>query len=97
MQSAYFDRPVGMGENLLILAFVLIVIGGSARPRRVSGRELRRMIDTLGRASCRLCGRSDFRAAASDSRASLSHAHLSLNGGSVLVVRPEGLFPANLR
>jgi len=37
-------------RNILILAFVIIVIGGSVLSAARSGRDLVGMIDTLGRA-----------------------------------------------
>ena len=49
---------VGMGENILILAFVVIVIGGIGSIRgALVGALLVGFVDTLGRAFCRIsCG-----------------------------------------
>jgi len=51
MQAPILTVQIGMGENILILAFVIIVIGGIGSIRARSWpRSFVGMIDTLGRA-----------------------------------------------
>ena len=99
MQAPILTVQIGMGENILILAFVIIVIGGIGSIR---GAFLAAifvgMIDTLGRAFLpdllRLVLSS---AAASTAAPALSSMLIYLLMAIVLVVRPEGLFPAAKR
>jgi len=54
-----FAVQVGMGENILILAFVVIVIAASARSAgEWSGAVLVGIVDTIGRAFLRSCSAS---------------------------------------
>ena len=87
----------GMGEHILILAFVVIVIGGIGSIR---GAFLAAifvgMIDTLGRAFLpNLLRQVLSGAAASTAAPALSSMLIYLLMAVVLVVRPEGLFPAS--
>ena len=99
MQAPILTVQIGMGENILILAFVIIVIGGigSIRGAFVAA-ILVGMIDTLGRAFL-----PDFlrhilsSSAASTAAPALSSMLIYLLMAIVLVARPEGLFPANRR
>src|SRR5271169_984812 len=99
MQAPILTVQIGMGENILILAFVIIVIGGigSIRGAFVAA-ILVGMIDTLGRAFL-----PDFlrhvlsSAAASTAAPALSSMLIYLLMAIVLVARPEGLFPASRR
>ncbi|MEA2862855.1 MAG: branched-chain amino acid transport system permease protein, partial [Bradyrhizobium sp.] len=99
MQAPILTVQIGMGENILILAFVIIVIGGIGSIR---GAFLAAifvgMIDTLGRAFLpdllRLMLSST---AASTAAPALSSMLIYLLMAVVLVVRPEGLFPASRR
>src|ERR1700684_3946905 len=99
MQAPILTVQIGMGENILILAFVVIIIGGvgSIRGAFVAA-ILVGMIDTLGRAFL-----PDFlrrilsSAAASTAAPALSSMLIYLLMAIVLVARPEGLFPANRR
>jgi branched-chain amino acid transport system permease protein len=88
-----------MGENILILAFVIIVIGGIGSIR---GAFLAAifvgMIDTLGRAFLPdLLRMMLSSSAASTAAPALSSMLIYLLMAIVLVVRPEGLFPAAKR
>jgi branched-chain amino acid transport system permease protein len=99
MQAPILTVQIGMGENILILAFVIIVIGGIGSIR---GAFLAAifvgMIDTLGRAFLPdLLRRILSSAAASTAAPALSSMLIYLLMAVVLVVRPEGLFPANRR
>src|SRR6267378_4376429 len=99
MQAPILTVQIGMGENILILAFVIIVIGGIGSIR---GAFLAAifvgMIDTLGRAFLPdLLRKVLSSAAASTAAPALSSMLIYLLMAIVLVVRPEGLFPANRR
>ena len=97
MQAPILTVQIGMGENILILAFVIIVIGGIGSIR---GAFLAAifvgMIDTLGRAFLPdLLRKVLSSAAASTAAPALSSMLIYLLMAIVLVVRPEGLFPAS--
>ena len=99
MQAPILTVQIGMGENILILAFVIIVIGGIGSIR---GAFLAAifvgMIDTLGRAFLPDLLRQVLSgAAASTAAPALSSMLIYLLMAMVLVVRPEGLFPASRR
>ncbi len=85
----------GMGDNLLILAFVVIVIGGvGSVPGALLGALMVGLIDTLGRA----LGPSMLRfalspAAASQAGRSLAPMLIYILMAAVLFLRPSGLFP----
>jgi len=99
MQAPILTVQIGMGENILILAFVVIVIGGIGSIR---GAFLAAifvgLIDTLGRAFLpNLLRQVLSGAAASTAAPALSSMLIYLLMAIVLVVRPEGLFPATRR
>jgi branched-chain amino acid transport system permease protein len=99
MQAPILTVQTGMGENILILAFVIIVIGGIGSIRGAfAAAVFVGLIDTLGRAFLpdllRLILSS---AAASTAAPALSSMLIYLLMAIVLVVRPEGLFPAARR
>src|SRR6202158_4238067 len=99
MQAPILTVQIGMGENILILAFVIIVIGGIGSIR---GAFLAAifvgMIDTLGRAFLPDLLRQILSStAASTAAPALSSMLIYMLMAIVLVVRPEGLFPANRR
>src|SRR5580700_3818197 len=99
MQAPILTVQIGMGENILILAFVVIVIGGIGSIRGAFiAAILVGMIDTLGRAFLPdLLRRILSSAAASTAAPALSSMLIYLLMAIVLVARPEGLFPANRR
>jgi len=87
---------VGMGENILILAFVVIVIGGIGSIRgALIGSVLVGCIDTLGRTLLQHGLREflppQWASAAGPAIASIA---VYVFMAAVLVVRPQGLFPA---
>jgi len=88
---------VGMGENILILAFVVIIIGGigSIRGAFVASIFVG-LIDTVGRAFLpdllRLFLSSN---AASSAGPAISSMLIYMLMAAILVFRPEGLFPAS--
>src|SRR6266403_5013639 len=99
LQAPILTVQIGMGENILILAFVIIVIGGIGSIR---GAFLAAifvgMIDTLGRAFLPdLLRKILSSTAASTAAPALSSMLIYLLMAIVLVVRPEGLFPAAKR
>ena len=99
MQAPILTVQIGMGENILILAFVVIVIGGigSIRGAFIAAVMIG-LIDTMGRAFLpNLLRQILTSASASTAAPALSSMLIYLLMAMVLVVRPEGLFPANRR
>jgi branched-chain amino acid transport system permease protein len=96
MQAPILTVQIGMGENILIVAFVVIVIGGigSIRGAFVASVFVG-MVDTLGRAFLPdILKLMMTPAAASTLGPALSSMLIYLLMAVILVVRPEGLFPA---
>jgi branched-chain amino acid transport system permease protein len=96
MQAAILTAQIGMGENILILAFVVIIIGGigSIRGAFVASIFVG-LIDTVGRAFLPDVLKAILSpAAASTVAPALSSMLIYLVMAVVLVLRPEGLFPA---
>jgi branched-chain amino acid transport system permease protein len=96
MQAPILTVQIGMGENILILAFVVIIIGGigSIRGAFVAA-ILVGLIDTMGRAFLP----DMLRVVLSTNAAltlgpALSSMSIYMLMAGVLVFRPEGLFPA---
>jgi branched-chain amino acid transport system permease protein len=99
MQAPILTVQIGMGENILILAFVIIVIGGigSIRGAFVAAIFVG-LIDTLGRAFLPDLLRQVLdSASASTAAPAISSMLIYLLMAIVLVLRPEGLFPAARR
>ena len=87
---------VGMGENILILAFVVIVIGGIGSIRgALVGALLVGFVDTLGRTLLQQ-GLREFLAPqwASAAGPALSSMMVYVLMAAVLAFKPQGLFPA---
>jgi branched-chain amino acid transport system permease protein len=96
MQAPILTVQIGMGENIIILAFVITVIGGIGSIRgALIGAIFVGVVDTLGRAYLpdllRLVLSSDGAATAAPA---LSSMLIYLLMAVVLVVKPEGLFSA---
>lgn len=87
---------VGMGEQILILTFVVIIIGGIGSVRgALVGAVLVGLVDTYGRAFLPLVMRTFLEPAAADNvGASLSSVAIYLLMALVLILRPRGLFQA---
>jgi branched-chain amino acid transport system permease protein len=87
---------VGMGESILILAFVVIVIGGIGSMRgALLGSLLVGMVDTLGRAVLPALLREFLSPeAASNFAPALASIMIYVLMAAILFWRPEGLFPA---
>ena len=99
MQAPILTVQIGMGENILILAFVVIVIGGigSIRGAFVAAIIVG-LIDTLGRAFLPDMLRAVLSTNAALTLApALSSMSIYMLMAAVLVIRPEGLFPAASR
>ena len=99
MQAPILTVQIGMGENILILAFVVIIIGGigSIRGAFVAA-VIVGLIDTIGRAflpdMLRLLLSTNAAATLGPALSSMS---IYLLMAVILVFRPEGLFPAASR
>ena len=96
MLGPIFAVQVGMGENILILAFVVIVIGGIGSIRgALVGSVLVGMVDTMGRAFVPAMLREfvspAFAGAIGPALASIL---IYIVMAGVLFWRPQGLFPA---
>lgn len=87
---------VGMGENILILAFVVIVIGGIGSIRgALVGALLVGLVDTLGRALLPTLLRAvSTPEVASHLGPALASIMIYLLMAAILFWRPQGLFPA---
>jgi branched-chain amino acid transport system permease protein len=96
MQAPILTVQIGMGENILILAFVVIIIGGigSIRGAFVAAIIVG-LIDTLGRAFLPDLLRAVLSTNAALTLApALSSMSIYMLMAGILVFRPEGLFPA---
>ncbi len=96
MQAPILTVQIGMGENIIILAFVITVIGGIGSIRgALIGAIFVGMVDTLGRAYLpdilRLVLSRDGAATLAPA---LSSMLIYLLMAIVLVVKPQGLFSA---
>jgi branched-chain amino acid transport system permease protein len=99
MQAPILTVQIGMGENILIAAFVVVTIGGigSIRGAFVAA-ILVGIVDTIGRAFVPdLLHAYLNEAAASSLGRALSSMSIYLVMALVLIVRPAGLFPAASR
>jgi branched-chain amino acid transport system permease protein len=99
MQAPILTVQIGMGENILILAFVVIIIGGigSIRGALVAAIFVG-LVDTIGRAFLPDLLRTFLSTnAAATLGPALSSMMIYMLMAAVLVVRPEGLFPASGR
>src|SRR3989440_3069416 len=97
MQAPILTVQIGMGENILILAFVVIIIGGigSIRGAFIAAIMVG-LIDTIGRAFLPDLLRVFFSSrAASTVAPAMSSMLIYLLMAAVLVLRPQGLFPVS--
>jgi branched-chain amino acid transport system permease protein len=87
----------GMGENILILTFVVIVIGGIGSVRGAFiGALLVGMVDTLGRAFLPAIFRMFLSSAYADGvAASVASMSIYILMALILIWRPKGLLPAH--
>jgi branched-chain amino acid transport system permease protein len=99
MQAPILTVQIGMGENILILAFVVIIIGGigSIRGAFVAAIIVG-LIDTVGRAFLPDMLRHVLSTNAAQTLGpSLSSMSIYILMAAILVFRPQGLFPAASR
>jgi len=96
MQAPILTVQIGMGENILIVAFVVVTIGGIGSIRGAFVAALLvGLVDTIGRAFVPdLLHTFLSDSAASNLGRSLSSMMIYLLMAVVLIARPEGLFPA---
>ncbi len=97
MAGPLFAVQVGMGEQVLILTFVVVVIGGVGSVRgAVAGALLVGMADTLLRAFLPALLRGLMAGSEADALAAgLSSMGVYLLMAVVLLLRPQGLLPAH--
>jgi len=97
MVGALQSVQIGMGEPVLILAFVTIVIGGIGSIRGAFvGALLVGVVDTMGRIFLPLLlGLFTDPSSANTTGAALASMLIYLVMAAILAVRPQGLFPAN--
>ena len=96
MQAPILTVQIGMGENILILALVVIIIGGIGSIRGAFlAAILVGLIDTIGRAFLPDMLRLILSRNAAETLApALSSMSIYMLTAAILVFRPEGLFPA---
>lgn len=96
MQAPILTVQIGMGENILILAFVVIIIGGIGSIRGAFVAALMvGLIDTVGRSFLpEILKLFLSNQAASTAAPALSSMLIYLVMAAVLILRPQGLFPA---
>lgn len=96
MAGTVLSVQVGMGESILILAFVVVVIGGIGSVKgALVGALLVGLVDTLGRAVLPVLLRGAFGASAADGiGASLASSSVYVLMVLVLAWRPKGLYGA---
>jgi branched-chain amino acid transport system permease protein len=99
MQAPIITVQIGMGENILIVALVVIVIGGIGSIRGAFVASLFvGIVDTISRAFFPdLLRLMLSKEAAATAAPALSSMLIYLLMAAVLVLRPEGLFPASSR
>jgi branched-chain amino acid transport system permease protein len=97
MLGPLLSVQVGMGENILILAFVVIVIGGIGSVRGAFlGALIVGLVDTAGRALIPLVFTQAFGPEVADNAGpALASILIYLLMAAVLFFRPRGLFPAH--
>ena len=96
MQTPILTAQIGMGENVLIVAFVVIIIGGigSIRGAFIASIFVG-LIDTIGRAFLPdILKLALTPAAAATAAPALSSMLIYIVMAVVVILRPEGLFPA---
>ena len=96
MQAPILTVQIGMGENILILAFVVISIGGIGSIRgAIIGSLLVGLLDTAGRAFLPFLFRKMFPSViAAEAGPAVASVLIYVLMAAVLFFRPSGLFPA---
>ena len=94
MAGPIYSVQVGMGEQILILTFVVIVIGGIGSIRGAFiGALLVGLVDTLGRTALPGLLRITFGEGAEGIGSALASMSIYILMAAVLFYRPRGLFP----
>jgi branched-chain amino acid transport system permease protein len=96
MSAPILTVQIGMGESILIVAFVVIVIGGIGSIRGAFVAALLvGLIDTVGRAFLpHMLGLFMNTVAANTAAPSVANMLIYILMALILALRPEGLFPA---
>ena len=99
MAGPIYAVQIGMGDEVLIQVFVVIVIGGIGSIRgALVGAVVVGMVDTLGRAFLKpLLASVISVAAASTAAPALASMLIYILMAAVLFFRPQGLFPSSAR
>lgn len=99
MAGPIFTVEPGMGDNVLILAFLVIVVGGMGSIRGAFVAALLiGLVDTIGRAFLRpLLATVMAKASADSAGPAIASILIYVLMALVLVYRPQGLFPAHAR
>ncbi len=99
MAGPIYAVQLGMGEQILIQVFVVIVIGGIGSMRgALLGAIVVGMVDTLGRAFLKPMLATILSPSAADTAGpAIASMLIYLLMAAVLAVRPQGLFPAQGR
>jgi branched-chain amino acid transport system permease protein len=99
MAGPIYAVQIGMGEEILIQVFVVIVIGGIGSIKgALVGALVVGMVDTLGRAFLRPTLATVLSPSAADSAGpALASVLIYILMAAVLFFRPQGLFPATAR
>lgn len=99
MAGPIYAVQIGMGEEILIQVFVVIVIGGIGSIRgALVGALVVGMVDTLGRAFLRPMLATVLSPSAADSAGpAVASMLVYILMAAVLFFRPQGLFPAAMR
>ena len=94
MVAPILSVQIGMGEQILILTFVVIVVGGVGSVRGAFVGALIGLVDTLGRAFLPASSASSPARSPMALGAAMASVAIYLVMALVLVFRPRGLFPA---
>jgi branched-chain amino acid transport system permease protein len=99
MAGPIYAVQIGMGEEILIQVFVVIVIGGIGSIRgALVGALVVGMVDTMGRAFLRPMLATVLSPSAADSAGpALASMLIYILMAAVLFFRPQGLFPTAAR
>jgi branched-chain amino acid transport system permease protein len=98
LAAPIFTVEPGMGDNILILAFVVIVIGGMGSIRGAFVAALLvGLVDTLGRAFLRPILALAMSRATADAAPAIASMLIYIVMALILAYRPQGLFPPHGR
>ena len=97
--SPITEASIGMGNNIIITAFVVIIVGGIGSIKgSFIGALLIGLIDTLGRSFLDDIFKLGMSAEAAETSApAVSAMLIYIIMAAILAVRPQGLFPPKVR